>query len=245
MEALKYARTCLTPGGSLIVIGQHPSRWVDFVFGADHKHWSLSKDTPFCQINALPHSGNNSCNNWVFPIPASLKCPRKSCPAHICYWPNRQKRHYHHVLTPVRLCPVAGCCWQTEGFSAQLSNILTNNLQTRGDIVVQACPGDTASISSLLHDTTPAMANSTASSTWPDSVTSKPMSTLKPLSTIRLPDALTVASIVQACEITQTNTTCWLITTVRQLTCCPIATSAKTQTTIIPGDAALWGLVER
>ena len=37
--ALAYARGRLASGGSLIVLGQHPARWADFVFGADPRWW--------------------------------------------------------------------------------------------------------------------------------------------------------------------------------------------------------------
>lgn len=38
--ALNYARSRLAPGGTLLLIGQHPASWIDFVFGA-HPGWFL------------------------------------------------------------------------------------------------------------------------------------------------------------------------------------------------------------
>ena len=38
-RAVDYALTCLKPGGALIVIGHHPTRWVDFVLGMNASWW--------------------------------------------------------------------------------------------------------------------------------------------------------------------------------------------------------------
>jgi phthiocerol/phenolphthiocerol synthesis type-I polyketide synthase C len=40
LQAIDHARSRLAAGGSLIVIGQHPARWIDFVFGAQRAGWS-------------------------------------------------------------------------------------------------------------------------------------------------------------------------------------------------------------
>jgi phthiocerol/phenolphthiocerol synthesis type-I polyketide synthase C len=42
VRALELARACLAPGGALVVIGLHPSRWNDFVFGGLSTHWSVT-----------------------------------------------------------------------------------------------------------------------------------------------------------------------------------------------------------
>src|SRR5882762_4107381 len=42
--SLAYSRRHLSPGGSVLVIEQHQSRWMDFVFGARRAWWSAAAD---------------------------------------------------------------------------------------------------------------------------------------------------------------------------------------------------------
>lgn len=42
VAALRYAASSLVPGGSVIVVGQHPTFWMDFVFGAQQGWWQDS-----------------------------------------------------------------------------------------------------------------------------------------------------------------------------------------------------------
>jgi len=44
LRALERARAQLAPGGTLLLVGQHASRWLDFVFGRDAAWWSMSAD---------------------------------------------------------------------------------------------------------------------------------------------------------------------------------------------------------
>jgi len=44
LRALKAAQSTLAPGGVLLLIGQHASRWLDFIFGRDANWWSESVD---------------------------------------------------------------------------------------------------------------------------------------------------------------------------------------------------------
>ena len=43
-RAIEYARAGLAPGGTLVFVGLHPSRWIDFVFGAYRDGWFESAD---------------------------------------------------------------------------------------------------------------------------------------------------------------------------------------------------------
>lgn len=128
------------------------------------------------------------------------------------------------------------------GYSAQLSDRLTMKLQARGDLVVQACPGNTAYIESLLLDTT-------ASYGLLDGILHiaglLPCPTDTKAETIlnqQVARCATAANIIQACETTETNTTCWLITSGAATDLLPQRISVNTPNpTAIPIDAALWG----
>ena len=242
LAALKFARACLAMGGSLIILGLHPSRWIDFVFGTERKHWSLSKDQSLLsnqvpalfwkqQLQQLGFSGTNllEFSSDAFSGPYVLLAQ----PAESLVTTTSS-----HQAIPRSWVLLAD---QT-GLSAQLSNFLTINLQSRGDIVVHAIPGDTASISSLLLETT-------ASYGQLDGIIYLaglcPQHDNVDADTIidrQVNRCTAAASIIQACEISQTKTTCWLITTNGACDLLPDRQFIKnTKKTMIPGDAGLWG----
>ncbi|BBP04808.1 polyketide synthase [Sulfuriferula plumbiphila] len=242
MGALEYARTCLAPGGSLIVIGQHPSRWIDFVFGGQRKNWSPSE-------NGTWLSNQRTALFWQ----QQLQQPDFSSADIFELSPDTLSGPYlllaqlaESALSTALSRKAMPRSWvllaDQNGYSAQLSDHLTKKLQARGDLVVQACPGDTAHIESLLLDTT-------ASYGQLDGIVH--LAGLSPQPAKAEAEAVldqqvarcaTAASIIQACETTLTNTTCWLITTGAATDLLPHRGPAETPVSaIIPVDAALWG----
>ena len=238
MGALEYARNSLAPGGSLIVIGQHPSRWIDFVFGGQRKNWSPSKNGTWLsnqrtalfwqlQLQELDFSSTD-----IFELsPDTLSGPyfllARLAKSALLTSSSRKALPRSWVLLA-----------DQNGYSAQLSDQLAKKLQARGDLVVQACPGDTAYIESLLLDTT-------ASYGQLDGIVY--MAGLNPQPNKAGDEAglnqqvvrcATVTSIIQACETTLTNTTCWIITSGAATDLLPRRTLSPTS---VPMDAALWG----
>jgi acyl transferase domain-containing protein/NADPH:quinone reductase-like Zn-dependent oxidoreductase/acyl carrier protein len=242
MDALQYARTCLTPGGSLIVIGHHPSRWVDFVFGPERKHWSQSENHSWLsnqctalfwkeQLQHLFSSGIDllelSPDTLSGPYLLLAQLAEGALPAA----PPRKATPRSWVLLADR-----------NGFSAQLSDVLTKMLQTKGDIVVQACPGDTASISALLRDTTTCYGQLNGIVYLAGLCPQQPGLGAESILDQQVVRCAGATSIIQACETTGTDTTCWLITTNAATDLLPNRSSAKNRgKVIIPVDAALWG----
>ena len=242
MDALDYARNSLTPGGSLIVIGHHPSRWVDFVFGAERIHWFQSNNGTWLsnqcaalfwqqQLQQLHFTNINSidlCPDTLSgPYILCAQLAKESLPASA----SRKTMPRSWVLLADK-----------DGLSTQLSDKLTQLLQSEGDMVVQACPGDTTAIAALLLETTGSYGQ---------------LDGIIYLAGLGLPQekintayilerqverCATAAAIIQACEATQTNTTCWLITTDAATELLPRRLAAKKQkTACICADAALWG----
>ncbi|MCP4337582.1 MAG: type I polyketide synthase [Desulfobulbaceae bacterium] len=242
IEALKFAHTCLAPGGSLIVIGQHLSRWIDFIFGAQRKHWSLSE-------NGTLHPNQYTARFWKHQLQQldfssasilELSSDTLSGPYLLLAQPAASALP---VSPPREGMPHSWILLADQnGFSAQLSDTLTYILQMKGDIVVQACPGDTAAISSLLLDTTSSYGqldgivylaglSSLSGNVEAEAILNQ-----------QVTRCASAASIIQACESTQTNTTCWLITTNAVADLLPNRQSNKnSKSTIMPGDTALWG----
>ena len=238
MHAIEYARTHLAPGGSLIVIGQHPSRWIDFIYGGQHTQRHLPKNEAwqsnqrtalFWQQQLLQPDFSNAA---IFELsPDTLSGP---------YLLLAQRLKSVSSTAPSRKAMPRSWVLLADqtGYSAQLSDHLTKKLQARGDLVVQACTGDTAHIESLLLDTTSSygqldgIVHLAGLSPQPAKVEAK---TVLDQQVVR---CATAASIIQACETTLTNTTCWIITTGAASDLLPRRDATKTP---IPVDAALWG----
>lgn len=242
-KALAYASACLAPGGSLIVQGQHPSRWIDFVFGAQRKNWLPSE-------NGTSLSNQRSIQFWQ----QQLEELGFSSPEIFEMSPDTFSGPYLLLAKPARaaLSPASSRqakprSWillaNQDGNSAQLSDHLAKKLQERGDLVVQAGPGDTAHITSLLRDTT-------ASYGKLDGIVHLAGLAFQPADAEAILEqqvarCALAASIIQACETTATNTTCWLITSGVATELLPdrgIANSLDSPASAtIPVDAALWG----
>lgn len=242
MEGLKYARSCLTPGGSLVVIGQHPSRWIDFVFGADHKHWSSTQDGTLLSNQCTASFWSRQLRQLGFAGSDILELSPDSLSGPYLLVANLTEEALPAV-PPLQTQP---CSWvllaDRQGLSAQLSDKLTSRLQTKGDIVVQACPGDTASLTSLLLETTAGYGQL-------DGIVylaglRQPQEDLatEAILDLQVNRCAAAAGIIQACEASRTNTTCWLITADGACDLLPNRPLGSNQkTALIPGDAALWG----
>lgn len=242
VKALTYAQNHLAPGCSLLVIGQHPSRWIDFVFGAQRQHWTQAADGTwlssqqsslfwqeqlqqrgFARAELFDLSPGSLSGAYLL-VAQAAECATLTAPS------------ANH--TPRSFILLA----DQSGYSAQLSDQLTRELQAKGDVVIQACAGDTAHIESLLLDTT-------ASYGQLDGIMH--LAGLAPLPEQAAAEAIleqqlarcsTAASIIQACEATLTNTTCWLVTCGAASDLLPQPRPVATTRSAIPApDAALWG----
>lgn len=233
VAALEYARSCLAPGGSLVVAGQHGARWIDFVFGAQRQHWSLLDNGNWLssqrtvqfwqqQLQQLGFAGAD-----LFELsPDTLSGPylllaQQAMPA-------------QQPATAAKRAPRSWILLADEtGVSAQLSDQLVKQLQERGDMVVQAGPGDTAAIEALLRTTT-------ASYGKLDGIVhlagiASPVADAEAVLEQQVARCALAAAIVQACESTSTKTTCWLVTHAGASDMLPHATATPVL------DAALWG----
>jgi NADPH:quinone reductase-like Zn-dependent oxidoreductase/acyl carrier protein len=241
IRALSFARACLMPDGVLVVIGLHPARWVDFVFGAHHRHPHPSDNGPwrpsqrpalfwqqqlhqqhFSQIELLELSPDTLAGPYMLLTqPASEVVP--AVPSH-----STLPRSWVLLADP-------------DGLSAQLSDHLTKRLQTRGDLVVQSSVDSSQQLQALLGETTASygqldgivylagIANSSASMDSEGVVERQ------------VTRCAMAASILQACEITQTTTTCWMVTAGVGRNRLPRSPEEPAAVALLPGDAALWG----
>ena len=239
LQALEYARGRLAVGASLVVIGQHPSRWIDFVFGAQRAGWSepesgrwLSNQRPsFFWQQKMQEYGFAASEPFEF-SPDTLSGP---------YLLLGQRTDSDASAVDARRSALRS--WilfaDPDGYSGQLSDNLTRKLQARGDLVIQASAGDRAQIESLLGETT---------TNYGDLDGIVHLAGLQP-EPAEVPADLAfdrqvarcaaAARIVQACAETQTATTCWLITANAASSLLPGRASAVAAS--LAADSALWG----
>jgi phthiocerol/phenolphthiocerol synthesis type-I polyketide synthase C len=148
--AIEYARAQLVAGGTLIVLGQQPARWLDFVFGQDPSWWTDSargeplscmqtaefwqhrlRQAGFAQRRLHGNSNDTTAGAYL------LVCVKQPT-ADVLPQPVQSRRRW------LLLADAAG-------YSAQLAAPLTEKLQERGDLVSCAVAGDAAAITAVLQ----------------------------------------------------------------------------------------------
>jgi acyl transferase domain-containing protein/NADPH:quinone reductase-like Zn-dependent oxidoreductase/acyl carrier protein len=210
MRAFDYAKAQLAPGGALLMIGERPSRWLDFVFGGDPAWWSESQDgaplspqqpAEFWQERAL-EAGFSSLHRFEHGDDAAAgpyillgtrerlgeTQPLQSSPA----------RHW------LLLADAAG-------YSAQLARHLGAQLQERGDTVSHAPAGDAAALRQALTDST---ARSGALHGIVDLIGlhGAAGTDAESLLEVQVARCAAAAELIQACEATNTHALCCFVT---------------------------------
>ena len=241
--ALHHAHANLVPGGTIIIIGQHVSRWIDFIYGGQNSNWTQDKNGEWiCNQRSavfwqqqLTHL--NFKNSSIYSVsPETLSGP-------YIIIAERDKETTNKVnssdVTPRSWIVIS----DATGYSADLADEMTKKLQVDSDIVIQTQIVDIQQFESLLLETLInygeldgilylAGLNKLSNDTSAEAILDQQVN--------RCHDA---AIILQACEKNQTKTTCWLVT---QNASTPLFSKSSNNsmapsTIINSGDAALWG----
>ncbi len=149
LRALDHASAQLAEGGTLIILGQNPARWLDFVFGADAGWWIDASDgTPLsCMQPAefwrhrLSHAGFARTR-----LHASCAAAGAYCLVSIR---EAAAEPAAPALPPARHWLLLA---DTEGYSARLAEALRRRLQGVGERVTYAAASEAAAIQGLLRD---------------------------------------------------------------------------------------------
>ena len=222
-RVLSYAKSQLITGGSLLLIGQHPSHWMDFVFGCQaDEHGTGWHSTPAQfwqqQLQAL---------GFIDMQHMDLVADAHSGPYVLI------AQTVENKITDTQ--PASRHNWlllaDETGYSAQLAALTAKELALRGDQVLIKQAGDSAHIAFLLLDTTEQLDGIVYLAGF-----NTPTDSAVELLDHQVDRCASAAAIIQACESTQTNTTCWFITA--KVTTDLLAQSASM---ISLADAALWG----
>jgi phthiocerol/phenolphthiocerol synthesis type-I polyketide synthase C len=151
LRALDYARTQLAPGGALLVIGQHPTRWLDFVFGRDPKWWSDAPDgTPLSRQQPVAFWQDRAEQ-------AGISALRRYEPAQdMAVGPYLLLGRRAAASEPLPAQPPPARHWlvlaDTAGYSAKLALRLCKEFQTQGDAVSRAACSDAAALGAVIED---------------------------------------------------------------------------------------------
>ncbi|HRQ96680.1 MAG TPA: SDR family NAD(P)-dependent oxidoreductase [Candidatus Accumulibacter phosphatis] len=210
--ALRYARRCLAAGASLIVLGQHPSRWIDFVFGARRAGWSQTEDGRWL-------SSQRPSTFWQQQL-RDLGC---RCPDPCEFSPDTLSGPYlllgevEEGASPPETAPANSVrSWvvlaDLAGYSARLADELAKKLQARGDLVIQASTTETPALARLLQQTTASYGELDGLVMLAGLAAPSPALAADEALARQVERCTLAARIAQACEQSSTRTTCWLIT---------------------------------
>ena len=242
IKALEYARASLLPGGALIIVANQPSRWIDFVFGGQYNYWYPANNDSWLSNQRTTLFWKSQLQQLNFSNVETFELSPNTFSGS-CLLVAQRDESVQPIIPSPEITPRSWIILADQnGYSAQLSKHLTTKLQGRGDLVIQAASGDTDSIESLLLNT---RANYGQLDGIVHLAGLAPQSRLTEVEAILEQQVIrctTTANIIQACENTQTNTTCWLITTAAATHLLPKRSASKVPTSaLISVDAALWG----
>lgn len=244
LRALAHARAHLTPGGTLLVVGQHPTRWMDMIYGGLPGWWRESTAQSWISQQQPVSHWQQQLENHGFLEPVLLE-----------FSPGMASGPWLLVArtTAVPLSTVApsatpdsGHPWlllaDDQGYSATLARHLMHHLQTRGIGAILSHArqsGDLCATLRELHATRGGvggivhMAGLGQCAAAPQTCDTLTHQTER---------CATAAAILQAVEATQSHTTCWILTSGAMTHLLPqprLAAWRNTATAL--ADAALWG----
>lgn len=234
LRALSYAHSQLIAGGSLLLIGQHPSRWMDFIFGYQATGTQASADTAWYSSQRSAQFWQQQLQTLGFINTEQIDFLPGAYSGPYMLMAQSTAKQVAAIDTPIALARSWLVLADEIGYPAQLAALLAKKLTARGDHVRIARAGDTTHIASLLLDT-PGQLDGIIHLAGLNLVSADDLPAT--LLNQQVDRCASAAAIIQACESTQINTTCWLITA-------GVATDMLTHghsKNSPADDAALWG----
>jgi phthiocerol/phenolphthiocerol synthesis type-I polyketide synthase C len=243
-EGISFAANNLKSDGTLIIIGQHPSRSIDFIFGHQTENWQLNENDQWFSKQSTPEFWRSKLEQGHFLHTNILEVnPDKySGP----YFIVAQRDRNSSSLQPKKNKP---CSWiilaDTSEYVTTLSSQLTKKLQLQGDLVIQACPTDLDHFEALLISSKKHFGQLDGIIHLAGLIPPSPNSQADDILNQQVQRCSIAANILQACENTQNKTTYWIITTGAATHLLPKTvlsiTNRQAKNKTISPDAALWG----
>ena len=234
--ALEYARSCLVPGGSLLIIGLHPARWIDFLYGGRPEYWNFFDDDSnrSRQISAQFWMQHLQKLQFAHVSQLTFSSDTLAGPYMLLAQPAEG------LLPPMQITGQDGPrSWilliDRGGPSAQLADKLAAGLQTKGDMVVVSDAEDVPGLQALLTETT-GLYGQLDGIVHLAGIAPPQISLSVEEEVERQAARCTLAAhILQACERSSTQTNCWLVT-------CGVGdAAAPAEDALCCCDGSLWG----
>jgi len=211
LRAVDYARAQLAPGGTLIIVGHPPARWLDFLFGSGADWWAgEDSGAPLTALQPadfwqqrLAQIGLSRLRLHSFADrPASgayLLLAEASETAKIAPQVPSIVRHWLVLAEP-------------SGYSARLAGRLGKLLQARGDRISRAPPCDKAAMIALLQDAakSPTAIDGIADLSGLGAAAAD--AGADRLFEAQVARCVTAAALLQACEAVSLSAPCWFVT---------------------------------
>jgi len=210
LRALTCAHALLAPGGVLLLIGQHASRWLDFVFGRDPKWWSESIDgaplgrqqpaefwqerarvAGFAGLHMHQHVDELACG-------AYLVLGSRAAAAGAIEQP---KPPQHWLLLS-----------DAAGYSAQLADHLSAQLQQFGDRVSRGVASEALALGTILEDSVGAAGPLHGIVSLSGLNRRRSDADAAALLHTQVSRCSELVALVQACEATQSHAQCCFVT---------------------------------
>ena len=226
--ALSWVRRYLAPCGAILVVEQHPSRWMDFVFGAKRSWWSEATDGVCVSRHRPAHLLRHQMQRLGFQSCTVLELSVDSTSGPYVLLAHEPDRGSAAVQSP----PTVAHTWlllaDKDGFSGRLADQMARTLEARGDRVIHATPGSQLTTLTPLHyqlnpcepgQMEALLAQLGAAFGRLDGILhllglgassggSAPLLLLEQ----QVDRCAAAAAIHKACELSRVSTTCWLVT---------------------------------
>lgn len=223
-SVLRYAKSQLIPGGCLLLIGQHPSRWLNFVFDCRKKEQETGWYTTTPQV----WQQQLQALNFISSPHQDFVAQARSGPYVIIAQKGADPIPEIAPSTPHHWLLLA----DPVGYCAQLATLLDSKLAARGEQTMIRPLTDAATLTALLRDNPIPFDGIVLLSGM-----NAPLHSAQDILQHQIARCTSATWITQACETTQAKLTCWFITS--QVT---LDSPSSTHDMASLPDAALWGL---
>jgi NADPH:quinone reductase-like Zn-dependent oxidoreductase/NADP-dependent 3-hydroxy acid dehydrogenase YdfG/acyl carrier protein len=240
-RALECARARLAPGGVLLLVGQHPSRAFDFVFGVDPLWWSETSEGSAQSVQRPPQFWQQYLQQIGFgQFSRHEYATGTPCGAYLLLARCDGAAAREAVASP----RAGGRHWlllaDSAGYSAQLASCLGEQLRAGGDRFTLEVPSERESLVQILTESA-ARVGPLSGIVHLSGLCALDMTSPAELLDLQVDRCALAAALIQACESTQIDASCCFVTanTARHLLPSRIATVADSHWAI--ADAALAG----
>jgi acyl transferase domain-containing protein/NADPH:quinone reductase-like Zn-dependent oxidoreductase/acyl carrier protein len=211
LRAVDYARAQLAAGGTLIIVGHPPARWLDFLFGGGTDWWAgQDPESPLTAVQPADFWQQRLAQIGLSRLRLHAFTERPTAGAYLLLAEASEGvKVAQHVPAIVRNWLIFA---ETSGYSARLAGRLSKLLQTRGDRVNRAAAGDKAALIALLQDTTrfPNTIDGIVDLSGLQAVAAD--ASTERLFEVQVARCATAAALLQACEAVGLSAPCWFVT---------------------------------